>query len=161
MRRYRPALLLISALSPVITSADTASAPAQSGAPTFKFASALNRIDRKVSDLMGPERQLVLRQIAEAAVLSDYCAVINLDQRKFKQEFDALVAGDPKLKPAEHRQFEAKLMTYFGVYVGLLVAEGTDRRGEFCALAEDALAAHKPISRFWLSTDLERTPASP
>jgi hypothetical protein len=51
-------------------------------------------------------------------------------------------------------------MTFFGVYVGLLVAEGTDRKPEICALAQKLKEDQKPVSRFWLKTAAVQPPAA-
>jgi len=80
-----------------------------------------------------------------------------LDQNKFKQEFDALTADGTKRTLAEQRDIDHKVAMYFGVYVGLLVAEGTDRQAEFCGIAENALKDQKPISRFWIATNQNPT----
>jgi hypothetical protein len=141
---------LLVALLPA-TAAATDETPA--AVPSLKFERALGKIDQKVAKLMGNESQQALRLMAEAAVLSDYCAAVNLDQRKFKQEFDALTTGSQQRTVDEQRKFENLLAMYFGTYVGVLVAEGTDRRGEFCGFAEDALKSQRPISRFWLTTN--------
>jgi hypothetical protein len=125
----------------------------------FKYESALQKLDQKVIKLVGEEKQKTLRDLASAAVLSDYCAAVNLDHDKFTKTFDSLAARDAKRKPAEQRDLENNLMTYFGVYVGLLVAEGTDRQAKFCALAETIQKEHRPLSRFWLATT--PTPAAP
>ena len=143
--------LIIAALAPSVACADKAAVPPT--ALTLKFEKALNKVDKKVETLLGADKQKVMRQSAEAAVLSDYCAAINLDQNKFKEAFSALSEDGAKRTAAEQRDMDNKVSMYFGVYVGLLVAEGTDRRGEFCVIAEDALKEQKPISRFWIATD--------
>lgn len=129
--------------------------------PPLKFEAALNKIDQKVAKLFGEDKQKALRQVAEAAVLSDYCAAVNLDQVKFKQEFAALAVDGMKRKLAEQRDYENKLSMDFGVYVGVLVAEGTDRRAEFCGFAEHALQEQRPISRFWIATSQSARPPKP
>jgi hypothetical protein len=153
------ALSLIAILSPAVTSAAEQPVAPPPAAPAFKFEAALNKIDQKATALLGAEKQQTLRQIAEAAVLSDYFAAINLNQNKFKQEFGALAADGSKYTPAEQRDFNNKLMTYFGVYVGLLVAEGTDRKAEFCEVAQNALQDQRPISRFWVATTANQEPS--
>ena len=150
MWKYFLALSLIASLAPGATCADKAAAPPP--VPTLKFEEPLNRIDQKVETLLGADKQKILRQVAEAAVLSDYCAAIDLDQNKFKEEFGRLSEDGAKRTAAEQRDIDNKVSMYFGVYVGLLVAEGTDRRGEFCDVAENALKEQKPISRFWIAT---------
>lgn len=152
------ALFLIASLSPAIVIAaetDTPSVPV----PPLRFEGSLNKVDQKVAKLFGEETQKTLRQVAEAAVLSDYCAAVNLDQAKFKQAFQTLAADGAKRAPAEQRNYENKLSMYFGVYVGLLVAEGADRRAEFCGLAEKALEQRTPISRFWIATSENSKPS--
>lgn len=151
MWKYIPALSLIAMLNPGAAAAAQKSPP-PAAEPTLRFEAALAKVDKKAANLFGEDKQKVLRQVAEAAVLSDYCAAINLDQKKFEEEFNALSVDGSKRTAAEQRDFDNKLAMYFGVYVGLLVAEGTDRRAEFCGLAENALKDQKPISRFWIAT---------
>lgn len=152
------AIVLIASIAPtLVTAADSDAPPVP--LPPLKFEAALNKIDQKVAKLFGEDKQQTLRHVAEAAVLSDYCAAVNLDQIKFKQTFTALAADGTKRSLAEQRDYENKLSMYFGVYVGVLVAEGTDRRADFCGFAESALKEQKPISRFWMATsDSARAP---
>jgi hypothetical protein len=120
--------------------------------PEFKYQAALERVDRKVVKLIGEEKQKTLRELAIAAVLSDYCAAVDLDTVKFTKTFDALAVSQVKVPPAEQRNLEHNLMTYFGVYVGLLIAESTDRENEFCSVAETLKREKRPLSRFWLAS---------
>jgi len=159
MWKYFLALSLITTLAPRVTCADEAAAPPS--APTLKFEKALNKVDQKVENLLGADKQKILRQVAEAAVLSDYCAAIDLNQNKFKEEFGTLSEDGTKRTVAGQRDIDNKISMYFGVYVGLLVAEGTDRRGEFCDVAENALKEQKPISRFWIATGNKPNPPKP
>ncbi|MCX7111244.1 MAG: hypothetical protein NTX45_14175 [Proteobacteria bacterium] len=164
MWKYLLALSLIATLAPAVTHADkkvATKAATPPPVPTLKFEGPLNKVDGKVETLLGVDKQKILRQVAEAAVLSDYCAAIDLDQNKFKQEFDALSQDGTKRTLAEQRDLDNKVAMYFGVYVGLLVAEGTDRRGEFCTIAENALKEQKPISRFWIATSANPNPPKP
>lgn len=126
--------------------------------PEFKYQAALERVDRKAVKLIGEEKQKTLRELAIAAVLSDYCAAVDLDKDKFTKTFDALAVSQVKLPAAEQRNLEQNLMTYFGVYVGLLIAESTDRENEFCSVAETLKREKRPLSRFWL-TSVPTTPA--
>lgn len=125
----------------------------------FKYEPSLKRVDDQLAQLVGADKQNTLRQMAVAAVLSDFCAAVDLDQAKFKKEFDAVTAGDTKRKPAEQRDLENKVMTYFGVYVGLLVAEATDRLPTVCEIAQTIQKDQKPVSRFWLPASA--APAQP
>jgi hypothetical protein len=151
--------LMVGLTAPFVAAAAEAGSPPP--VPPLKFEASLKKIDLKVAKLLGDEKQQTLRQIAEAAVLSDYCAAINLDQAKFKQEFEALANDGANRKPAEQKDYDNKLSMYFGVYVGVLVAEGSDRRAEFCGFAENALKEQKPISRFWIATSSGATPPKP
>lgn len=157
MRTYIRTLPFIVSLLPALVHAAEAPAVPPSGVPPLRYEATLSRIDQKVAKLFGEDKQQSLRRIAEAAVLADYCAAINLDQDRFRKEFDALAAA--KGSPAERSDYNHKLSMYFGVYVGLLVAEGTERRAEFCGVAEDALKNAKPISRFWIATTDQPPPA--
>ena len=161
MWKYFLALCLIATLAPSVTRADTKAAKPPIAPPTLKFEGALTKVDQKVENLLGVDKQKVLRQAAEAAVLSDYCAAIDLDQNTFKQEFDALSDDGIKRKLADQRDLDTTVAMYFGVYVGVLVAEGTDRIAEFCGFAENALKEQKPISRFWIATNTSPTPPKP
>lgn len=120
--------------------------------PEFKYQAALQRIDQKVLKLIGEERQKTLRELAIASVLSDYCAAVDLDKDKFTKTFETLAVSPVKLSAAEQRNLEHNLMTYFGVYVGLLIAESTDRENEFCSVAETLKREKRPLSRFWLAS---------
>lgn len=160
MAKYLQVLFLVANLLPVLAAATETDAPSVP-VPSLKFDGSLRKIDQKVAKLFGEETQKTLRQVAEAAVLSDYCAAINLDQVKFKQAFQTLAVEGGKRAPDEQRTYENKLSMYFGVYVGLLVAEGADRRAEFCGLAENALKEQRPISRFWIATSAGSKPPQP
>ena len=164
MWKYLLALSLIATLAPGVTHADKKAATKAATpppVPTLKFEGPLNKLDSKVANLLGEDKQKVIRQAAEAAVLSDYCAAIDLDQNKFKQEFDALSADGIKRTLAEQRDLDTNVAMNFGVYVGLFVAEGTDRLAEFCGIAENALKEQKPISRFWIATNQNSNPTKP
>jgi hypothetical protein len=161
MRKSFVALSLAVALAPVAGFADkaakshkaapAATEPAPAPVPELRFEPALAKLDKKVAGLFGAEVQKQLRLVAEAAVLTDYCAAVNLNQQKFRETFEAVAAeGAAGRKPADQRNYENKLSMYYGVYVGLLVAEGTEQRAELCGFAESALKEGRPIARYWL-----------
>lgn len=148
-------LFLFLALSQIpLGVAAQAKAPSPAPEPIvqeFKFEYQLRRVDIRAIRLIGADHQKTLRHMAEAAVLSDFCPALKLDQDKFKHDFDALGAVGPKRKLEEQRAFENRLMTLFGVYVGLLVAEGAESHREFCELASDIKKNQGPVSRYWLA----------
>ena len=119
----------------------------------FRYEYQLDRVDQKAINLVGEAKQKTLRQMAEAAVLSDFCPFIKLDQDKFRQDFDALGNVGPKRNPVEQRSFENRLMTTFGIYVGLLVAEGVESQMAFCDLASSLQKNQNPISRYFKAAD--------
>lgn len=51
-------------------------------------------------------------------------------------------------------------MTFFGVDVGLLVAEGTDRKPEIGALAQQLKDDQRPVGGFWLLTSTVHPPTN-
>jgi hypothetical protein len=127
-------------------------APAETPVLTYRFEEQLGRVDHRVAKLLG-DKQKDLRHMAEASVLADFCPAYQVDRERFKRDFDGLaapVAGKPR-KPVEQRDFENQLMTYFGVYVGLLVAEGAESHIEFCQLADSIRKNAGPVSRYWLA----------
>jgi hypothetical protein len=65
----------------------------------FKYEPALERLDLRVAKLMGEDHQKTLRQMAEAPVLSDYCAAVDLNQDAFKKSFETLAVGNLPANP--------------------------------------------------------------
>lgn len=148
-------LLLLLAVSQIpLGVAAPAKAPSPDSEPAvkeFRFEYQLRRVDQRAIRLIGADHQKTLRHMAEAAVLADFCPALKLDQDRFKHDFDALGAVGPKRKLDEQRAFENRLMTLFGIYVGLLVAEGAESQVEFCELADDMKHRQGPVSRYWLA----------
>ena len=145
-------LVLFSGLTEV--SAD--SALSQQG---LKVELQLQRVDRRVQELAGVESQKALRVLAESVVLADFCAGLELNESKLRQDLDH-IAKEPGPNPhLDPRQFENRIRTHFGVYVGLLIAESVDRGHEFCRVGLEDLKRQGPMSRWWLKP-LE-TPSKP
>lgn len=117
----------------------------------YRFETQLGRVDQRVIKLVGEDKQKSLRQMAEATVLSDFCPMVKVDKDKFKKDFDGLASSGIKRKPAEQRDLENKLMTFFGVYVGLLIAEGVESDVQFCELASQIQKNQGPVSHYWLA----------
>jgi len=124
--------------------------PAEPPVLTYRFEQQLTRLDQRVAKLLG-DKQKDLRHMAEATVLSDFCPMVTVDKDKFKKDFDGLATSSIKRKPADQRDIENKLMTYFGVYVGLLIAEGVESDVEFCELASQIKKNQGPVSHYWLA----------
>ena len=84
--------------------------PAETPVLTYRFEQQLNRLDQRVAKLLG-DKQKDLRHMAEASVLADFCPAYQVDQDRFKRDFDSLAAptaGKPR-KPAEQRDFVEKV----------------------------------------------------
>jgi len=158
MWRIALAFSLIVVLSPAGARAEKSSPAPVAATPLFKFAPALKKLDQKVTAELGIGQQQALRELAEAAVLADSCGFITLDKDQFKKEFGVLAARYSKRKPAEKRDYENKQMAYFGVYVGLLIAEATDRRPEFCQIARRIEEKQCPLSRYWVASTAKPEP---
>lgn len=126
----------------------------------YRFEDQLGRVDHRVIKLVGEEKQQSLRHMAEATVLSDFCPMVQVDKDRFQKDFDGLATSSTPRKPADQRDLENKLMTYFGVYVGLLVAEGTESDMEFCELAGKIQKNQGPVSRYWVAPASKETPAA-
>jgi hypothetical protein len=117
----------------------------------YRFETQLGRVDQRVIKLVGEDKQKSLRQMAEATVLSDFCPMVKVDRDKFQKDFDGLATSNIKRKPADQRDLENKLMTFFGVYVGLLIAEGVESDVQFCELASQIQRNQGPVSHYWLA----------
>lgn len=126
----------------------------------YRFEDQLGRVDHRVIKLVGEEKQKFLRHMAEATVLSDFCPMVQVDSDRFQKDFDSLATSSTPRKPADQRDLENKLMTYFGVYVGLLVAEGTENDMEFCELASKIQKNQGPVSRYWVAPGSKQAPVA-
>jgi hypothetical protein len=117
----------------------------------YRFETQLGRVDQRVIKLVGEDKQKSLRHMAEATVLSDFCPMVKVDKDKFTKDFDGLASSGITRKPAEQRDIENKLMTFFGVYVGLLIAEGVESDVQFCEVASQIQKNQGPVSHYWLA----------
>jgi hypothetical protein len=74
-----------------------------------------------------------------------------VDKSRFQKDFDDLATSSTPRKPADQRDIENKLMTFFGVYVGLLIAEGVESDVQFCEVASQIQKNQGPVSHYWLA----------
>jgi hypothetical protein len=121
-----------------------------------KLVPAWDNVSNKLIDFVGEQKQKLITNLAFAAVAADLCEGLALDKEKFKAEFDSFNDADYKaLSPADKAEFGPKLMTFFGVYVGLLTAEGILEKPAFCGYAVDMQAKGKEEGKYLTTTKIE------
>lgn len=115
-------------------------------------------VSDKIVDFVGEDKQRLLANLAYAAVASDLCQDLKLDKIKFQKAFDDGFADNnqSKMTAAEMATYGQKVSMYFGVYVGLLTADGMMERDNFCGAAFQAVA--KGETGFWLPNAANPTP---
>lgn len=115
------------------------------------LAPAWDRVSNRLIDFAGENKQKLLSDLAFAAVSSSQCGGLELDKDKFKSAFDSLNDADYKaLSPEAQSEYGPKIMSYYGIYVGLLLSEGLLEKEAFCgyAMAQQA----KGEGAYWIAT---------
>ena len=115
-----------------------------------KLDPAWQEMERRVTGLIGPTHQKTLLDMAYAQVAVDACPGLALNSKAYEDSFGAMVAG-PKKDAAEQRRFENTLMTDFGVYTGLIVAESFIDKPGFCKAVDGIKARNGGPAKFWTS----------
>ena len=118
----------------------------QSSVVWDKLNPSYQRLSKKTVEFVGEENQKLLANLAYAAVVSNTCPGYPLKQDKFSAAFDAFKNTRKKGTAGDVQNFGAQLMTYYGVYVGLLSAEAA-LEPEFCGSAQERL--NSPEGQFW------------
>lgn len=147
------AMGLLLALPPLPSlAAKSDSTKADTTSPAWdKLAPAWDKVSDKLIDFAGEKKQKLIADLAFAAVAGEICDGLTLDKDKFKSDFDSFDDADYKaLAPADKAQYGPKLMTYYGVYVGLLTAEASLETQDFCAYSQDLQA--KGEGKYWIVT---------
>lgn len=107
-------------------------------------------MESKVIKLVGKDKQRQMVDLAYATVAADKCQGLNIDGKMINQEFEVLSADTQKHRnPDEQRQFEIDLSVAFGIYVGLVLAEGLEDIPAFCQEVASVKARNGGPSRFW------------
>ncbi|PPD29937.1 MAG: hypothetical protein CTY19_16625 [Methylomonas sp.] len=146
-------LILISALISVEAHGEVE----ESNSPTWQqLDPAWTGVSDKIVDFVGEDKQKLLANLAYAAVASDLCQDLKLDKIKFQKAFDGGFAekNQSTMPAAELAAFGQKVSMYFGVYVGLLTADGMLERDSFCDAAYQAVAKNEDV--FWLANSASR-----
>ncbi len=142
------ATMLGLSLLPAAVVAETATtAPA---AASNKLDPAWVEMENKVINLVGKDKQRQMLDLAYATVAADKCQGLNVDGKMINKEFEILSSDTQKHRnPDEQRQFEIDLSVAFGVYVGLVLAEGLQDMPAFCQEVDAVKARNGGPNRFW------------
>lgn len=147
-------LLMLSMLWPLVSVADEQADAMESNSPTWvQLDPAWAGVSNKIIDFVGEDKQKLLADLAYAAVAGDLCQDLKLDRAKFQASFDG--GFNAKNPTADVAVFGQKVSMYFGVYVGLLTADGMMERDNFCDAAYQMMA--KGEGRYWLANSGAKT----
>ncbi|MEI7866261.1 MAG: hypothetical protein WCI11_00110 [Candidatus Methylumidiphilus sp.] len=101
-----------------------------------KLTPAWDAVSERLIGFAGAKKQKLLADLAFAAAAAEQCDGLTLDEGKFKGAFDSLDdAGYKALSLADKEQYGLKLMSFFGIYVGLITAEALLEQQAFCTYA--------------------------
>jgi hypothetical protein len=117
-----------------------------------KLTPAWDAVSERLIGFAGEKKQKLLADLAFATAAAEQCDGLELDKDKFKGGFDSLDDAEYKgLAPADKEQYGPKLMTYYGIYVGLITAEALLEQQAFCtyAINQQIIGAGK----YWTDTD--------
>ncbi len=149
---FAASLLMPLILIPASALAEAQSEADESNSPTWQqLDPAWTGVSDKIVDFVGADKQQLLANLAYAAVASDLCQDLKLDKSKFQNAFDTGFTdkNHSTMTAAELATFGQKVSMYFGVYAGLLTADGMLERDNFCDAAYQTMA--KGEATFWLS----------
>jgi hypothetical protein len=152
MHIFAASLLMPLILISPSVSAEEQSQAEESNSPTWQqLDPAWTGVSDKIVDFVGEDKQKLLANLAYSAVASDLCQDLKLDKNKFQKAFDGGFAdkNQTTMTASELATYGQKISMYFGVYVGLLTADGMMERDNFCDAAYQAMANGE--AGFWLS----------
>jgi len=113
-----------------------------------KLDPAWKSMEARVTQLVGQAGQRTLLDMAFAQVAVDACPGLTINAKGYRDAFAGLIKGKTQ-NAAEHRRFEHALMTDFGVYTGLILAESFLDKAEFCRSVDNVKTRKAGPSRFW------------
>jgi hypothetical protein len=121
-----------------------------------KLTPAWDSVSERLIDFAGEKKQKLLADLAFAAAAAEQCDGLTLDRDKFKNAFDSLNDADYKaLSPVDKEQYGPKLMTFYGVYVGLITAEALLEQKAFCSYAINQQIIG--VGQYWTDTVTDGT----
>lgn len=107
-------------------------------------------MERRVAGFLGQTSQRMLLDMAYAQVAVDACPGLSLDQPAFEAAFSRL-AGTRKRDLNDQRRFENRMMTEFGTYTGLVLAESFLDKSAFCRTIETIKTRQGGPGKFWIA----------
>jgi len=113
-----------------------------------KLDPAWKSMESRVKRLVGLSGQRTLLDMAFAQVAVDACPDLAINAKGYRDAFAGLIKGKTQ-NAAEHRRFEHALMTDFGVYTGLILAESFIDKPAFCRSVDKVKAGKSGPTRFW------------
>ena len=106
--------------------------------PHEMLAAAWQDIEKTVDGVLTPGQHARLNDIAYAAAVDSLCAGFNLDETKFKAEFQALAPEQSEAMNAQEvNYFKQHLLVNYGLIAGLFMAEGALDQTGFCQAADE------------------------
>jgi len=105
-------------------------------------------MEKRVIALVGQRGQRQLLDMAYAQVGVDACPGLALNPQAIDATFASLLAAKRK-DAAEFRQFENKVMTEFGTYTGLVLAESFIDKPAFCRTVEGLKGKPGGPGKYW------------
>lgn len=113
-----------------------------------KLDPAWKSMELRVTRLIGKSGQRTLLDMAFAQVAVDACSGLAINAKAYDEAFTRLNSGKTK-DAGEHRRFEQALMTDFGVYTGLVLAESFLDKPGFCQSVENIKTKKGGPTQFW------------
>lgn len=108
-------------------------------------------MEKRVIGLLGQQGQRKLLDMAYAQVAVDACPGLSLNVKTIDETFGSLLAAQQMKGAAEYRQFENKVMTEFGTYTGLVLAESFIDKPVFCATVEAIRTQAGGPGKYWIA----------
>ncbi len=113
-----------------------------------KLDPAWKAMEARVTQLVGQSGQRTLLDMAFAQVAVDACPGLAINSKAYDEAF-ARLSKARKNDAAKPLRFERALMTDFGVYTGLVVAESFLDKPGFCKGVEKIKARKNGPAQFW------------
>ncbi|MEY2701321.1 MAG: hypothetical protein RIQ52_2076 [Pseudomonadota bacterium] len=141
-------------LSTLLFSATLAAEPSPPAPAASKLDPAWMVMQEKVSGVIGAEKQHAMVDLAYATVAGDVCDNLDINEKSLDEEFQRFAADLQKKSSAEEqRRIENGLMGYFGIYVGLVVAESLNDTEAFCKEVSEVRKRGGGPTRYWVTPE--------
>jgi len=108
------------------------------------------KLEKNTIQLVGPEGQRQLVDMAYAEIATDACPGLTLNQQAMTEGFDRLAEAGNKTGGGR-QSYERGMMAYFGVYTGLMLAESFLDKPSFCDGVERVKQKNGGPGKFWIA----------